>query len=178
MTPGIDIVTNPAIFNPALLIAGAMDPSKALLRFMAGQSTPLIVDRFANKWRGFPLNIVAGEYINESGFCEAVIKHNRNLGAAFVGAWAAKPNVKVLAGDFNGDGRTDIDLTGVAGWVSVPVAFSNGDGTWRVTNQKHPDFGAWAAEPNVKVLTGDFNGDGRTDIALTGGAGLASVPMA
>jgi hypothetical protein len=39
MTPGIDIVTNPAIFNPALLIAGAMDPFKALLRFMAGQST-------------------------------------------------------------------------------------------------------------------------------------------
>ena len=35
-----------------------------------------------------------------------------------------------------------------------------------------------AAEPNVKVLTGDFNGDGRTDIALTGGAGWASVPMA
>jgi hypothetical protein len=42
----------------------------------------------------------------------------------------------VLTGDFNGDGRTDIALTGVAGWVSVPVAFSNGDGTWRVTNQK------------------------------------------
>jgi hypothetical protein len=38
------------------------------------------------------------------------------------------------------------------------VAFSNGDGTWRVTNQNVPDFGAWAAEPNVKVLTGDFNG--------------------
>ena len=88
MTPGIDIVTNPAIFDPALLIAGAMDPSKALLRFMAGQSTPPIVDRLANKWRGFPLNIVAGDYINEFGFCEAVIKHNRNVGAAFVAAWA------------------------------------------------------------------------------------------
>jgi hypothetical protein len=80
MTPGIDIVTNPAIFNPALLIAGALDPFKALLRFMAGQSTPLVVDRFANKWRGFPLNIVAGDYIDEFGFCEAVIKHNRNVG--------------------------------------------------------------------------------------------------
>jgi hypothetical protein len=84
----------------------------------------------------------------------------------------------VLTGDFNGDGRTDIALTGGAGWKSVPVAFSNGDGTWRVTNQNVPDFGAWAAEPNVKVLTGDFNGDGRTDIALTGDAGWKSVPVA
>ena len=47
---------------------------------------------------------------------------------------AATPNVKVLTGDINGDRRTEIALTGVASWAGVPVAFSNGNGTWRVTN--------------------------------------------
>ena len=86
--------------------------------------------------------------------------------------------MKVLVGDFNGDGRTDIALTGEAGWQSIPVAFSNGDGTWTITNQAAPGFAVFAQEPNVKVLVGDFNGDGRTDIALTGGAGGQSIPVA
>ncbi len=34
-----------------------------------------------------------------------------------------------MTGDFSGNGRTDIALTGVAGWQSIAVAFSNGDGT-------------------------------------------------
>jgi len=42
---------------------------------------------------------------------------------------ASSPGVKVVTGDFSGNGRTDIALTGVAGWQSIAVAFSNGDGT-------------------------------------------------
>ncbi len=101
-----------------------------------------------------------------------------NQGAPGLAGWAQEPNVKVLVGDFNGDGRTDIALTGEAGWQSIPVAFSNGDGTWTITNQAAPGFAVFAQEPNVKVLVGDFNGDGRTDIALTGGAGWQSIPVA
>jgi hypothetical protein len=58
-----------AFENPVVLIAG-------VLRTLAKLSTLLIVERLANKWRGKRLNIVAGDYINEFGFCEAVIKHN------------------------------------------------------------------------------------------------------
>ncbi len=98
-------------------------------------------------------------------------------------AWAAESGVRVLTGDFNGDGRTDIALTGVPGWASIPVAFSNGDGSFAVTNasvtdQPVPSFAAWAAESGVRVLTGDFNGDGRTDIALLGVPGQPSIPVA
>jgi hypothetical protein len=53
------------------------------------------------------------------------------------------PNVKVLVGDFNGDGRTDIALIGGTGWQSIPVAFSNGDGTFTVTNYNAGDFASW-----------------------------------
>src|SRR5439155_23366132 len=41
---------------------------------------------------------------------------------------AAQPGVRVLAGDYNGDGKADVALTGGSGWNTVPVAFSSGDG--------------------------------------------------
>ena len=90
-----------------------------------------------------------------------------------------RPSTAVkLAGDFDRDGKTDIALTGAAGWGSIPVAFSNGDGSFRVTNEPVTDFASWAADPRASKLTGDFDGDGRTDVALAGGSGWTSVPVA
>src|SRR5262249_44739856 len=94
------------------------------------------------------------------------------------GAWAASPGAKVVAGDFNGNGLTDLAVTGVMGWTTVPVAFSNGNGTWNVTNQDASQFAAWAASAGAKVVAGDFSGNGRTDLAITGVAGWATVPVA
>jgi hypothetical protein len=81
------------------------------------------------------------------------------------------PNAQVVSGDFNGDGRTDIALTGAAGWNTVPVALSNGDGSFTEVASilPVPDFGGWASVAGVRVNTGDFNHDGRTDIALVPG---------
>jgi hypothetical protein len=83
--------------------------------------------------------------------------------------WAAAPGAQILTGDFNGDGRTDLALTGASAWRNVPVAFSNGDGSFKVTSAEPSDFASWASEPGVTVTTGDFNNDGRTDVALTPG---------
>jgi hypothetical protein len=49
-------------------------------------------------------------------------------------SWAQDSTAQPLSGDFNGDGLTDLALVGGTGWWTVPVAFSNGDGTFRVTN--------------------------------------------
>jgi hypothetical protein len=40
-----------------------------------------------------------------------------------------------VAGDLNRDGRADIALTGGPGWNTLPVGFSRGDGSFRVTNE-------------------------------------------
>jgi len=58
---------------------------------------------------------------------------------------AAQAGVSILPGDFDNDGRTDIALTGGSGWSTLPIAFSNGDGTFRVTNATVGDFARLAA---------------------------------
>ncbi|NER89942.1 hypothetical protein, partial [Moorena sp. SIO3A2] len=81
----------------------------------------------------------------------------------------------------NGNGRTDIALVRQApGWGSIPVAFSNGDGSFNVTNAGISNFiDKWAPTGGVKVITGNFNCDGRTDIALVRQApGWGSIPVA
>ncbi len=89
-----------------------------------------------------------------------------------------RPGALKLVGDFNNDRKTDIALTAVSGWGSIPVAFSNGDGSFNVTNQASATFASLASSRGVVKLTGDFDGDGDTDIALTGGPGFTGIPVA
>lgn len=98
----------------------------------------------------------------------------------FTNYWATSPNVKALAGDFDGDGRADVALTGVDGWGTIPVAFATSNNRFHVTNNSPDwvDFTSWAAQAGVSAVTGDFDGDGRTDIALTGGYGWGGIPVA
>lgn len=93
-------------------------------------------------------------------------------------SWAATSGAQMVAGDFNGDGRTDVALNGPRGWGTIPVAFSKGNGQYSVTNKAVSNFASWASSSGAKLVVSDFNGDGKDDLALTGGAGWATIPVA
>jgi FG-GAP-like repeat/Salmonella virulence plasmid 65kDa B protein len=68
---------------------------------------------------------------------------------------------KFQTGDFNGDGRTD--LIHFANSNYVHVWLSNGDGTFTITSG-FPNSGYGVGANAYNYQTGDFNGDGKTDL--------------
>ena len=77
------------------------------------------------------------------------------------------PNA-LTAGDFNGDGHTDIAVVdggggriGVTVHSGVSVLLGNGDGTFQ-SQVFYPVSGYWPDS----IVAGDFNGDGRIDLAV------------
>ena len=67
--------------------------------------------------------------------------------------------VAIVAGDFTGDGRTDLAVANFDD-NDVSILLGNGDGTFQ--NQKTYAAGSF---PRA-LVTGDFTGDGRTDLAV------------
>jgi Ca2+-binding RTX toxin-like protein len=143
------------------------------------------VDKSFKPWNGYAVNsngynYLAGDF-NGDGKTDLVHLFNND----YIHTWLSKDdgtfdtkalfapqggyaiganNYKYLTGDFNGDGKTD--LIHLVSKDGVNVWFSKGDGTFEI---KQPlGFKPWNTYPvdsnQYKYLTGDFNGDGKTDL--------------
>ncbi len=76
------------------------------------------------------------------------------------GTWHIGPSTPLFVGDFNGDGKDDVAQSVFATPASIWVGLSNGS---RFTSSTWGTFGSLTSSDSV--LTGDFDFDGRTDIA-------------
>ncbi|MBM7863507.1 trypsin-like serine protease [Lentzea nigeriaca] len=103
-----------------------------------------------------------------------------STGSSFVGTavkwhdWFAAYNEIPAVGDFNGDGKDDIATFTRGGSADVYVALSNGSSFVGTAVKWHD----WFAAYNEIPLVGDFNGDGKADIATFTRDGSADVYVA
>ena len=74
--------------------------------------------------------------------------------------------LSVAAGNFNGDGMSDLAVAD-AGNGTLQILINNGNGTFTAGNSYSSGYSdSHAADIPYAVITGDFNGDGKLDLAV------------
>jgi hypothetical protein len=132
----------------------------------------------------YPEWATAGDFNSDGNVDLAVIDSEKSRVAILLGNGdgsfqkpiyfaAGEATSSAAVGDFNGDGIPDLAVThnigGATGWGGVRILLGVGDGTF----VKGQDFNA-GQTPNA-ILVGDFNGDGKLDLATANAGGSMSI---
>jgi hypothetical protein len=175
-------------------IAVCMESGGGIATYLSngnGTFTAVFSSQTGTDWCSWPsIRLVTGDF-NGDGLADIAVMQDSlggisvylsNGNGTFTGSysgqtgtdWASWPSAKPMAGDFNGDGLTDIAVCMQNGG-GIGVYLSNGNGTFAATysSQTGSDWCSW---PTARPIAGDFNGDGLTDIAVSadslGGLGV------
>ncbi len=155
-----DLVTMSEDSNTVSVLLGNGDGTFRARTDYAAGATPLSVIAGNLNGDGKPDLVV----INGLGHTLSVLLNNGDgsFQAPTSYALGGSPNAVAL-GDFNRDGLADLAVTTVpaTGPASVSVLLGNGDGTFQAVQS----FAAGTTPASVAV--GDFNSDGRPDLAVT-----------
>jgi len=130
-----------------------------------------------------PEGIAAGDF-NGDGILDLAIANSRDFTITILlgngdGTFASAPGSPVAAGklpdyvvaaDFNGDGKLDL-ATSNSNSGTVSILLGNGDGTFSQANGSPVQAGSI---PEA-ILAGDFNGDGKLDLAVLDGANSVKI---
>ena len=133
-----------------------------------------IVEYVSGDFNGDGHTDVAG--LSSSGVWWAGLAKTDSVGFtnSRMGAWASSLSfTSIQTGDFDADGRTDIaGLTSTGKWIGL---VGKAGGGWETKN-----LGFWSPNLNFTdaIVSGDFNGDGKTDIAGRTAAGQWWAAMA
>ena len=82
------------------------------------------------------------------------------------------PPVSVAVGDFNGDGHLDLAVANGTVSITVSILLGNGDGSFQRMRTYVVSNESGIAS---SVAVGDFNGDGKLDLAVTNRTALEAT---
>ena len=133
----------------------------------------------------FPYAIAEGDF-NGDGIPDLVAIEDTPAGGQILSTWRGNGDGtftemaggqslsgmdSLVVGDFNNDGKLDVAAVGVNN-SNVYIFLGNGDGTFAAPIE-FPVGSMSLSPPNHNVLTGDFNGDGKLDLAVATDNGIA-----
>jgi hypothetical protein len=108
-----------------------------------------------------------------TGFNRAFMGNSGTVGGLDEGSWLTDSSANVYTGDYNGDGKTDLFVKGYGTYRGLYLANANGDGFDKAFMSNLDQTGGTDSEPfftdaSANLYTGDYNGDGKTDLFIKG----------
>ena len=141
-------------FQPPATVATNADPAQMTVGDFNGDG---ILDIAVANFGGFTGNTVSVFLGNGNGTFQAKVDYDVSLAP-----------LSIVAADFNGDGKLDLAVADSCGTSTpcgrpglVSILLGNGDGTF----QTHVDYPAGSFP--YTIVAGDFNGDGKLDVAVS-----------
>ena len=108
-----------------------------------------------------------------TGFNRIFMGDADGLGGTDSEAFFTSSDAVIYPGDYNGDGKTDMFVKGYGTYRALYLANSSGDGfdcafAGDADGLGGTDSEAWFTSDSAIITTGDFNGDGKTDLFVKG----------